>query len=518
MYQGREMKVSKRIERGGELNVKLLGYTRDFSGVHALANALKFNAVLNKIVLSSNKIKDEGAIALGEALKTNTTLKELELLNCEIGVAGGKSLAAALSEGSAMLTSLNLQNNGLGPEGAKALADALRVNAVLKSINLRYNSLDTEGWCAIFHALRDNKDNKIESWHLKDQGIGADTAKALAEYVSVSAVLTSLDVGSNRRLNEAAALAIVRAARQHDKMAILSLEFCEIGPSMAKEIAEYVRGSAVLSFINIFGIAIGDEGMRAIGTAILSSSTSKLGALKCDAFDLGPNVASLDLSRKDISSAVVTLLAGVIKFNAVLTSINLSSSNLAGETNYIKAREVQGESKEVGAKVIYQGRVMTVSTGVDSDGDLKLTDFSGVLALSEALKVNAVLTECNVRGNKLDSESAHALAKVATEKGIMIFGTKHDQKEASFVNQGLGPVDAILIASDLRVSAVLTTLDLSGNRLEAEGAKALARALSVNRVLTKLDVQYNRGLGDEGKKALQDAAKRKGREGFELLI
>ena len=42
---------------------------------------------------------------------------------------------------------------------------------------------------AIFAALRDNKENKIESWDLSEQGINPEIAKVLAEYVSVSAVL-----------------------------------------------------------------------------------------------------------------------------------------------------------------------------------------------------------------------------------------------------------------------------------------------------------------------------------------
>jgi len=44
-----------------------------------------------------------------------------------------------------VLTALNLNDNRIGIEGAKALAAALRVNRVLKNINLRYNSLGDEG-------------------------------------------------------------------------------------------------------------------------------------------------------------------------------------------------------------------------------------------------------------------------------------------------------------------------------------------------------------------------------------
>ena len=50
-----------------------------------------------------------------------------------------------------------------------------------------------------------------------------------------------------------------------------------------------------------------------------------------------------------------------------------------------------GASKEVGAKVIYQGREMTVSKGIDVDGELQLlmADYSGVIAFAEMLKSNS---------------------------------------------------------------------------------------------------------------------------------
>ena len=60
---------------------------------------------------------------------------------------------------------------------------------------------------------------------------------------------------------------------------------------------------------------------RAIGNALLSSTTSKLGALKCDAFDVPLTATSLDLRGRSLGSAAATLLAGVIKFNGVLTEL-----------------------------------------------------------------------------------------------------------------------------------------------------------------------------------------------------
>ena len=54
------------------------------------------------------------------------------------------------------------------------------------------NRLGDEGWTAVFKALCENKGDKIESWGLSGQGVGPETAKALAEYASVSSALKSV--------------------------------------------------------------------------------------------------------------------------------------------------------------------------------------------------------------------------------------------------------------------------------------------------------------------------------------
>ena len=82
---------------------------------------------------------------------------------------------------------------------------------------------------------------------------------------------------------------------------------------------------------------------------------------------------------------------------------------------------------------------------------------SGIV-IAKCIEFNAVLTECSLLKNNLDVESAKMLAKIGTEKQIMLSGMKRDQTEAIFYNQNLRPADAILIASDLPFMAVLTTL------------------------------------------------------------
>ena len=120
----------------------------------------------------------------------------------------------------------------------------------------------------------------------------ADGIKAIAESISVPPSVTSIDLRAN-----------------------------ELGPEGAKALAPAIRDSPSMTFVDLSGNSIGDEGMRTIGAALLSSATSKLGAIKCDAFGLPVGATSLDLSGKGIGSAAGTLLAGVVKGNASVTSV-----------------------------------------------------------------------------------------------------------------------------------------------------------------------------------------------------
>ena len=100
--------------------------------------------------------------------------------------------------------------------------------------------------------------------------------------------------------------------------------------------------------------------------------------------------------------------------------------------------------------------------GIDEDGRGTYTA-DGIKAIAESISVSPAVTECNVRGNCLNAGSAKELAKIATEKRVTLFGIHHGQTEADFRDQGLGSVDAILIANDLAVTASVTSVRAFGN-------------------------------------------------------
>ena len=82
------------------------------------------------------------------------------------------------------------------------MAPAIAVCASLTECNLRNNRLGVEGWTIIFNALRDSPTSKITTWDLSFESLGPEIAKPLAEYISVTASMTRLDVRGNLLGNE----------------------------------------------------------------------------------------------------------------------------------------------------------------------------------------------------------------------------------------------------------------------------------------------------------------------------
>ena len=126
------------------------------------------DATLTTLDLNRQKIGDEGARELAERLKKSTTLTTLHLYGNQIGAEGAKELAEALKMNST-LTTLNLSHNQIGDEGAKELAEALKRNTALATLNLNGNGIGAEGAKELAEALKFNI--SLTTMDLSDNGI-----------------------------------------------------------------------------------------------------------------------------------------------------------------------------------------------------------------------------------------------------------------------------------------------------------------------------------------------------------
>ena len=85
-------------------------------------------------------------------------------------------------------------------------------------------------------------------------------------------------------------------------------------------------------------------------------------------------------------------VADYVSVSASLTDLNLANNSLTGG-KYVKESKLAGSSFKSGDKVIYEGQELTVLAPTDSDGDVVLGSVEGIIAIADALGVNASLTK-----------------------------------------------------------------------------------------------------------------------------
>jgi Ran GTPase-activating protein (RanGAP) involved in mRNA processing and transport len=113
------------------------------------------NRNLTELALGGNEVGPEGAYALADALRGNETLRVLDLGENNIGDPGAGALGRGLCENRA-LTSLDLGWNSIRESGAQSLAAALRENATLQTLDLRLNHIGDLGVAAFAEGLATN--------------------------------------------------------------------------------------------------------------------------------------------------------------------------------------------------------------------------------------------------------------------------------------------------------------------------------------------------------------------------
>jgi hypothetical protein len=188
--------------------------------------------------------------------------------------------------------------------------------------------------------------------------------------------------------------------------------------------------------------------------------------LTCDEWAIEPTTTSLDVSKKGLKSSDVTLLAGVLKGNAVVQWLHAygNAFGRAGGEAFAGALKTNKTLEE-----IHVGNMMVGSTvRLKSSGEEK------------------VVTAIDVT-NYDDSPTTH--------DNIQVQGSNSKIKPSEF-----DPIPAVIPVKQLRENTI-TRLDLSNKGLGVDGGLILAALIKDNTSVQQLDVSAN-GLGVDGGKAL----------------
>ncbi|KAM4713136.1 dynein regulatory complex subunit 5 [Anableps anableps] len=145
---------------------------------------------LRELDFSHNMIRDAGARVIVELL-TKSRLETLNLCDNEIRSQGAKAIAHALSNNVTLL-SLNLRLNQVGDEGGHAIAEALQNNKTLSHLHLGGNDVASITAVELSKVLLKNK--TLKSINLSCNNLGEVGGKALAEAMSYNSTLTECDI------------------------------------------------------------------------------------------------------------------------------------------------------------------------------------------------------------------------------------------------------------------------------------------------------------------------------------
>jgi len=202
LYDCSKFNDSILIKLADSLPTTLTDFTLMSKGSEVTVN--RCNACLEKIFgspnlvrldLSCNNIDDEGAKLIADTLKVNHTLEKLYFSSNNIGVDGAKYIADALKVNYSLKT-LDLSSNNIGADGAKQIADALIVNYSLESLNLHETTICDDGAKAIADALKVNY--SLKTLDVSFNNIYDDGAKHIAQTFKVNHHLKELNLRENK--------------------------------------------------------------------------------------------------------------------------------------------------------------------------------------------------------------------------------------------------------------------------------------------------------------------------------
>jgi hypothetical protein len=131
-------------------HIKHLSPLSDLGGIESFANLLVHNTSLIRLSFSEFCfIGPEGAKLISEAIKMNSILQKINLSGNYIEDEGAKWISEAIKMNSS-LQEINLSGNSIGEEGAKWISEGIKVNSTLQELNLSHNFIGDEGvkWIA----------------------------------------------------------------------------------------------------------------------------------------------------------------------------------------------------------------------------------------------------------------------------------------------------------------------------------------------------------------------------------
>ncbi|CAF0895642.1 unnamed protein product [Adineta steineri] len=235
----------------------------DDKGTEALVSILRNLMTLTTLNISNNQISNHGIKAITDALKYSKTLTKLDLSSNQIDATGAHYLAEALEHNQTTVTSLNISNNSIGPEGAKCFANTLRNTKTLNELIMSNNRIGNTGAEHLSDALKENTTLTIID--LSSNQIVGHGILNLANALKKNTTLTTLHYRNNR-MQSIGTKYLADALKCNNSLTLLSLQCNEIGDNGALHLVDALKNNKALQKIYL--------GRNGISTKVWDELTS----------------------------------------------------------------------------------------------------------------------------------------------------------------------------------------------------------------------------------------------------
>ncbi|XP_073929919.1 leucine-rich repeat-containing protein 34 isoform X3 [Castor canadensis] len=260
----------------------------------------------------------------------------------------GAYYAAELLETQLYLIYLNLMFNAIRPEGAELIARALHKNTTLKYLRMTGNKIENKG--GMFFASMLQINSSLEKLDLGDCDLGMQSVIAFATVLTQNQAVKGINLNRPIMYGEQEESTAHLGHMLKENHCLLELHMCKHG--------------------------IKNYGIQQL----------------CDALYLNSSLRYLDISCNKITHDGMIHLAAVLKSNTTLEVIDLSFNRIENAgANYL-SETLTSHNRSLKA-------LSVVSNNIEGEG---------LVALSQSMETNPVLSNIYIWGNKFDEATCVA--------------------------------------------------------------------------------------------------------------
>ena len=198
--------------------------------------------------------------------------------------------------------------------GVNALGEWLKLNNSLESLEISNNNIKDNGLTKILSTIPNTLVRLIAS----DCNLTCDGAENIGKTLRTNITLKHLEISKNPiGDNGISAISDSLHSKNNKTLIQLVVVSCEFHSKGAESVGEMMKANKTLKFLNVSNNLIGDDGISAIASGIISNTSTAL--------------IELNISGYEFHSKGTKSIADVLKANTTLKSLNISRNNIGDD-------------------------------------------------------------------------------------------------------------------------------------------------------------------------------------------